>query len=136
MEIISFWELLLILTWLGSGTILAALRIGVPLVVVPNTELLHNHQVELAEELAKQEYVVHGNLKCVLFVCLAWKLLHAHLAGLVTWQFPYQQRKSSVSAKVSGRLPTVEASRTSVVWLGSWMMKWAGSTEYGLLFPP
>lgn len=65
MEIISFWELLLILTWLGSGTILAALRIGVPLVVVPNTELLHNHQVELAEELAKQEYVVHGNLKCV-----------------------------------------------------------------------
>ncbi len=34
-----------------------------PLVVVPNTDLLHNHQVELAEELAKQEYVVHGNLK-------------------------------------------------------------------------
>jgi beta-1,4-N-acetylglucosaminyltransferase len=48
---------------LGSGSILDALRIGVPLVVVPNTDLLHNHQVELAEELAKQEYVVHGNLK-------------------------------------------------------------------------
>jgi len=50
----------------GSGSILDALRIGVPLVVVPNTDLLHNHQVELAEELAKQEYVVHGDLKCVL----------------------------------------------------------------------
>ena len=49
----------------GSGTILDALRIGVPLVVVPNTTLLHNHQVELAEELAKQDYVVHGNLKCI-----------------------------------------------------------------------
>jgi beta-1,4-N-acetylglucosaminyltransferase len=46
----------------GSGSILDALRISVPLVVVPNTALLHNHQVELAEELAEQHYVVHGNL--------------------------------------------------------------------------
>jgi UDP-N-acetylglucosamine transferase subunit ALG13 len=60
----------------GSGTILDALRIGVPLVVVPNTDLLHNHQVELAEELAKQEYVVHGDLKCVLIRPRMW--LHAH----------------------------------------------------------
>ena len=61
----------------GSGSILDALRIGVPLVVVPNTTLLHNHQVELAEELAKQEYVVHGNLKSVLL--FSWQLLHAHM---------------------------------------------------------
>jgi beta-1,4-N-acetylglucosaminyltransferase len=47
----------------GSGSIMDALRISVPLVVVPNTSLLHNHQEELAEELAKQEYVVHGKLK-------------------------------------------------------------------------
>jgi beta-1,4-N-acetylglucosaminyltransferase len=53
---------MLIVLWSGSGSILAALRIGVPLVVVPNTGLLHNHQIELAEELAKQQYVVHGNL--------------------------------------------------------------------------
>ncbi|EME83265.1 glycosyltransferase family 1 protein [Pseudocercospora fijiensis CIRAD86] len=46
----------------GSGTILDALRISVPLVVVPNEELLNNHQVELAEALAEQEYVVHGKL--------------------------------------------------------------------------
>ncbi|KAF7508422.1 hypothetical protein GJ744_009275 [Endocarpon pusillum] len=52
----------LVISHAGSGTILDALRVGVPLVVVPNTELLHNHQVELAEELAKQEYVVHGSL--------------------------------------------------------------------------
>jgi beta-1,4-N-acetylglucosaminyltransferase len=57
---------MLIVACSGSGSILDALRIGVPLVVVPNTDLLHNHQVELAEELAKQEYVVHGDLKCVL----------------------------------------------------------------------
>ena len=47
----------------GSGSILDALRISVPLIVVPNTTLLHNHQVELAEELAEQHYVVHGNLE-------------------------------------------------------------------------
>ncbi|KAL2048829.1 hypothetical protein ABVK25_010887 [Lepraria finkii] len=46
----------------GSGSILNALRIGVPLIVVPNLALLDNHQEELAEELAKQGYVVNGNL--------------------------------------------------------------------------
>lgn len=39
------------------------MRIEVPLIVVPNTSLLHNHQVDLAEELAKQGYLVHGHLK-------------------------------------------------------------------------
>ncbi|KAI4122006.1 MAG: hypothetical protein LQ347_006665 [Umbilicaria vellea] len=46
----------------GSGSILDALRIAVPLIVVPNPNLLDNHQVELAEELASQGYVVHGRL--------------------------------------------------------------------------
>lgn len=41
---------------------LDALRMAVPLIVVPNEELLDNHQVELAEALAEQEYVVHGKL--------------------------------------------------------------------------
>ena len=47
----------------GSGSILAALRISIPIVVVPNPDLLDNHQVELAEELSRQGYVVHGRLK-------------------------------------------------------------------------
>lgn len=47
----------------GSGSILDALRIAVPIIVVPNIELLDNHQVELAEELARQGYVVHGRLE-------------------------------------------------------------------------
>lgn len=35
---------------------------AVPLIVVPNTSLLDNHQIELAEALAEQDYVVHGRL--------------------------------------------------------------------------
>lgn len=53
----------LVVSHAGSGTILHALRVDVPLVVVPNSELLDNHQVELAEALAEQEYVVHGKLE-------------------------------------------------------------------------
>ena len=49
--------------WTGSGSILDALRIAVPIIVVPNPELLDNHQEELAEELAIQGYVIHGHLK-------------------------------------------------------------------------
>ena len=50
---------------LGSGSILHALRIAVPIIVVPNPALLDNHQEELAEELAAQGYVVHGHLEYV-----------------------------------------------------------------------
>ena len=51
------------LSYIGSGSILAALRISVPLIVVPNPALLDNHQEELAEVLAAQGYVVHGRLE-------------------------------------------------------------------------
>lgn len=30
--------------------------------MIPNTTLLDNHQVELAEELERQDYVVHGSV--------------------------------------------------------------------------
>ena len=50
----------------GTGSILDALRISVPLIVVPNSTLLDNHQVELAEQLARQGYVIHGSLKYAL----------------------------------------------------------------------
>ncbi|KAF5859512.1 N-acetylglucosaminyldiphosphodolichol N-acetylglucosaminyltransferase catalytic subunit alg13 [Aspergillus alliaceus] len=55
----------LIISHAGSGTILDALRLGVPLVVVPNTTLKDNHQVELARELQKQGYVVASEYQYV-----------------------------------------------------------------------
>jgi beta-1,4-N-acetylglucosaminyltransferase len=54
----------------GSGSILDALRLNIPTIVVPNPSLLDNHQVELAEELALQGYVVHGKLECALLQSL------------------------------------------------------------------
>jgi UDP-N-acetylglucosamine transferase subunit ALG13 len=38
----------------------------VPLVVVPNPDLLDNHQVELADVLAEQGYVIRGTLGYVM----------------------------------------------------------------------
>lgn len=50
------------LVTLGSGTILAALRYQVPLVVVPNTSLLDNHQVELAVAMERSNYLIQGDV--------------------------------------------------------------------------
>jgi beta-1,4-N-acetylglucosaminyltransferase len=49
----------------GTGSVLDAIRIGVPVIVVPNPTLLDNHQVEFAEVMANMGYAVHGHLECV-----------------------------------------------------------------------
>lgn len=51
------------MTLIGAGTILDGLRLSIPLIVVPNPSLLDNHQAELAKELDKQGYVIHGKLE-------------------------------------------------------------------------
>jgi UDP-N-acetylglucosamine transferase subunit ALG13 len=50
-----------ILLYLGTGTILDAWKVGVPLIVVPNTELLDDHQTEMAKHLAREGYATHSN---------------------------------------------------------------------------
>lgn len=52
----------LVISHAGSGTILEALRFQVPLIVVPNTALLDNHQEELAVAMDMAGYVIHGNV--------------------------------------------------------------------------
>ena len=41
----------------GSGSILTILRTPKPLLVVPNTSLMDNHQAELADALGKDGYL-------------------------------------------------------------------------------
>jgi beta-1,4-N-acetylglucosaminyltransferase len=50
---------------LGTGTILEAIRISVPIVVVPNPSLQDNHQEELAQELQGAGYVAACHLEYV-----------------------------------------------------------------------
>lgn len=50
---------------IGAGTILDGMRLGLPLIVVPNATLLDNHQDELAEELEKQGYATKSDPGCV-----------------------------------------------------------------------
>ncbi|PON27537.1 hypothetical protein TGAM01_v203304 [Trichoderma gamsii] len=40
----------------GTGTILDAWKVGLPVIVVPNEELLDNHQAEMAMHLANEGY--------------------------------------------------------------------------------
>jgi len=53
------------LTMIGSGSILEALRYQIPLIVVPNTGLLDNHQEELAVAMERNNYLVRGDVKYV-----------------------------------------------------------------------
>jgi UDP-N-acetylglucosamine transferase subunit ALG13 len=56
-------EFMLMADWIGAGTVLDAMRLDVPIIVVPNTSLLDNHQAELAEELQRQGYAIYGHLE-------------------------------------------------------------------------
>lgn len=47
--------------YIGSGTILDAMRLGLTMIVVPNSSLLDNHQEELADELESQGYVTKSD---------------------------------------------------------------------------
>ncbi|KAJ5871431.1 Glycosyl transferase family 28 C-terminal [Penicillium soppii] len=55
----------LIICHAGTGTVLAGLRLGVPLIVVPNTDLADNHQQELADVLEEDNYVISSSVQDV-----------------------------------------------------------------------
>lgn len=109
----------------GSGSILDALRIEVPLIVVPNTSLLHNHQVDLAEELAKQGYLVHGRLESVLLFSKQPFADH----GIAICREHSPRRMFFVKPSEHGLHRIVELILPAEVWLELWMKKWAFMTD-------
>jgi beta-1,4-N-acetylglucosaminyltransferase len=53
----------LIISHAGAGSIMSGLRKGKEMVVVPNTKLMDNHQVELAEVLQREGYLLMSTVE-------------------------------------------------------------------------
>ncbi|XP_032230451.2 UDP-N-acetylglucosamine transferase subunit ALG13 homolog isoform X1 [Nematostella vectensis] len=53
----------LVISHAGSGSILESLQAKRPLVVVINEELMGNHQLELAHELAEYHHLIYANCR-------------------------------------------------------------------------
>ncbi|CAL0312174.1 unnamed protein product [Lupinus luteus] len=51
----------LVISHAGSGSIFETLKVGKPLIVVVNEDLMDNHQSELAEELAERKHLYYAS---------------------------------------------------------------------------
>ena len=71
----------LIISHAGSGSIFEGLKLGKPLIAVPNATLMDNHQAELAEHLAKLGHIVAAKPDT-----LVDTLQHLNLSGLKPYQ--------------------------------------------------
>ncbi|KAJ5569966.1 family 28 glycosyltransferase [Penicillium hispanicum] len=58
-------ELGLVISHAGTGSILEAIRSGLPLIVVPNPDLADNHQEELALQMQRAEYALMARVEDV-----------------------------------------------------------------------
>lgn len=67
----------LIISHAGSGSVFEALRLRKPLVAVPNPILMDNHQAELANHLARLDYIIAARPDT-----LAYTLQHLSVDGL------------------------------------------------------
>jgi beta-1,4-N-acetylglucosaminyltransferase len=76
-------EAALVISHAGAGTILEAMAAGVPTIVVPNTKLMSNHQLQLAHALATRRH-----LFCLPVDQVVSGLLHQNWKDLVKFPPP------------------------------------------------
>ncbi|TQS35010.1 hypothetical protein Golomagni_04584 [Golovinomyces magnicellulatus] len=89
----------LVICHAGAGTVLEALRYGVPIVVVPNNSLLECHQEELADELERQGYATKSGVrdlpeairKAYMKEIKAWTGKNASLAPIINDVIGYEE---------------------------------------------
>jgi hypothetical protein len=100
----------------------------VPLIVVPNPSLLDNHQVELAEALQEQGYVVHADIKCVLSfpLCHEQPLIDVQSA---TFLKLFRGLRSSAKNTRPGLQLIAGSIEIPVAWQESWTRNWGSLTE-------
>lgn len=113
------------LTFVGSGSILEALRYQIPLIVVPNTALLDNHQEELAVAMERSGYLLRGDVKCV-----STSLSTARAYTDVETSHPrFKSQKASASRCRNFRPLLVGNTVRLKALLRLWMRPWASLTE-------
>jgi hypothetical protein len=109
----------LVISHAGSGSILEALRYQVPLIVVPNTTLLDNHQEELAVAMERSGYLLRGQVEYVVRTCDGcYKLANTRSETL---DQPFESLRSSALRCLNFLPSPVDSTEKRRVLLLSWM---------------